>query len=254
MQRSTKITWSVIGGFAVLTILGIFLMSSVPAKRHGPETANNSDQLKLIESLGFTHAKNLDLVEDYDARLNPVLTEKYKALGFRYMSDKGLKKYNDAFNYILGAPHKFTSEIPAANIDEMNSKIKKLSEIGSHAYYVNRRLEEGDPLFWVDEADISEAAITELNSNSCCKVVWAERNLNNHNGKKYPESAEANLIIHKSTATSGSVPITVMVAAPEKDFNTEGEIIINGILSKPVDPIILAKVSDGWVILTQWYN
>lgn len=257
MKKKILVSFSII---ASLVIAGFILQSSFPKSKpvYRTNEKNSIEELQALQKLGFKQSRNLRLGESFDARVHPDLVkfyqEKYNVL---YFSNEGIQQYCSEHNLVLGASKDFIGSIPSGNIKEMNTAIERVTPKNDYSlYYITHHLEPGIPIVYISESNIRSDCKTLLRDDgygSIGAVAWiGSCAISDIYSPKYG----ANLILHKDVhkgVIDHSLPI--MVAAPQEEFDLKNKEIIDGIIrDKKIDPMVLAVVPDGYVLLTRWYE
>jgi len=242
---------------SLLLLSGVifFLMSSHPA----PVEPSSPADAKTLKDLGFTNSYNLKMDGMlYDRTLNPEVFKKWSDLGYTYFSSDAITRICADNNYIMGPAINFKSVIPAENIKEMQSKIDKLVTQKTFVYKIVYEPDIEDigtgATHWegyISENDIEPSAMRPdgtLNNDRAYLVV---KNINSLMKCPYQHRLD---VLTISKVSGQHISNLVFVIAPQEDFNTDGMSVSNFRLfkPKPVDPIVVCVVDDGYVELTHW--
>lgn len=235
-----------------------FSKPSIPPRHPNEKTQSN---LKDLETLGFTRVKNLDLGDDYDIMVNMDKVKYYREkYGLRYLSETGLRKLLEEFDFVSGNPNDFVGVIPENSIEELKANLNKINGIKESAnFYFNGSNNIIEPIIdIVEETNITPAgkalAIHNYN-NPFPDPAWLGNCVYNDHYNNDPKYPRIPLILHYNpTPIINSSEVSLHVIAPQGLFDLKNKDIIDRIIkeAKVKDPMIIVKVQDGYVILSQW--
>lgn len=252
-----KIILSVLGG-AMLTFVIIFGSTLLQSSKGKPRLKEKvpAEQLKMLDEMGFKNCENLNIEDGYDFAVNPDRIKFYhEKYGLRYFSETGLSKMMKEFDIVKGMPVDYTGRIPTENIKEMREKVLLLTSPAiTSVYYYGQPNDEKSIMGYVPASEIRPEAKTALDVNSkSFSGYWLW--LGTSVFKDIYSGQNDMLALYKATKPGDIAPKppVIMIVAPKEDFNMSGNVVENNtVMKKKADPMVIALVDDGYLVLTQW--
>ena len=228
------------------------LQSSHPAV-HSTKIENTTTQLHALNDLGFKNCDNFNLGDQYDLAMNPDKVKFYQEkYGLHYLSEEGLAIRLKELELVKGDPSTFIAKIPSGAIDEMSKNLAAITipDEKTVYYFTGADCVACEPWGWVSASEIKPEVRAELIQNPGAGT-WLGYALYND---RYSKNFEKALMLYASPTYSILKHITkIMVCAPKEDFNMDGNTIIdNTVVKKPVDPMVIAVMLDGYVVVAHW--
>ena len=191
------------------------------------EEVSDVDELEMLGKLGFRNLKNLRVVDNAKSEkrysewnIETVLYYKEHYPNNKYITEDYIKLICEKYNLVWGEVSDYVGDIPKKNRQEiLNFKIRDEDRLVKRTFYYS------------------------MGGNS---VDWEKYDKNNH--VEYYRSS------FNSRSSYDTKPLHLTICADKELFNISNnkEIVNNRIVDKKLDPVVLAKVVDGYLVISKW--
>ncbi len=184
------------------------------------ETTKEIESGKKLQELCFTNTPQAVLAntiknnnEEYKKNMKLILYYNKLIPEYKFINHNQIIAICKKYNLIFGKSDEYKGYIPEKNINDIENYFNNKNIPSYYYYYYN-----------------SHAS----SPYGCSAEEYKNNNENDKSLRNY----------HKSKSP-------LFIVAPEKDFNLKNKKIINNQIV-PLDPIVLAKVFGGYIIVTAW--
>lgn len=244
-----------------------------------------SKEKELLESLGLTGSKNMQVIKEAEAKINvhntiiednvkitKIMDEMYKAFGKNtfYIPMKDFTAILDKYNLAVGRLEDYKGTIPEANLVEIakakevidnfskNAKImhydKPTTEVGyeEEEYFDYEACKYRTKLIKVEKPSYEYTRMRDLyptlyfSLQSWCRLIGVRVNNDKESFKRFPMIRPSEMDWFYQTDGEKH---TLLIAAPVQEMNTLYEIDERIITD---DPIVFSTVGNGVIIYSMW--
>ena len=191
------------------------------------EAVSDVDELEMLGKLGFRNINELRVVGDAmqekrhsESNIKNVLYYKEHYPNNKYITEDYVELICKKYNLVWGEVSDYVGDIPKKNRQEiLNFKIRDEDRLVKRTFYYS------------------------MGGNS---VDWEKYDKNNH--VEYYRSS------FNSRSSYDTKPLHLTICADKELFNISNnkEIVNNRIVDKKLDPVVLAKVVDGYLVISKW--
>ena len=247
---------------------------------------NVSKEKELLESLGLTSSKNMQVIKEAEAKINvhntiieenvkitKIMDEMYKAFGKNtfYIPMKDFTTILDKYNLSVGRLEDYKGTIPEANIAEIakakemidkirnNEKIIHYNKPITIKRYTTETIWDDKIMGYrsvpvtVEEPDFEYTRIRDLyptlarSLESWYRLVSVTKEVDKSSYKRFPMIRPTEVNRWSHRVDSGTH--TLLIAAPVQEMDTFYEISERIVTD---DPIVFSTVGNGVIIYSMW--
>lgn len=248
---------------------------------------NVSKEKDLLESLGLTSSKNMQVIKEAEAKINvhntiieenvkitKIMDEMYKAFGKNtfYIPMKDFTAILDKYNLSVGRLEDYKGTIPEANIAEIAKAKEIVDKIRDNERVIHydkpttvkhRKAETiwDDKIMGyrtvhitVEEPDFEYSWMRDIyptlarSLESWCRLISVTKEVDKSPYKRFPMIRTSEIVSRWSHRVD-SERHTLLIAAPVQEMNTFYEITERIVTD---DPIVFSTVGNGVIIYSMW--
>ena len=247
---------------------------------------NVSKEKDLLESLGLTNSKNMQVIKEAEAKINvhnaiiednkkivKIMEEMYKAFGNNtfYVPMKDFVAILDKYNLVVGRLEDYKGTIPEANLVEIAKAKKTIKDIKQNIKVVHYDkpitiTDFKNETIWDDKVSKFREVVKRIQKpgyehtymrnlypmlyfeiQDWYRLLAVGRDVDNTKFRRFP------MILHKDYDRwyhqIDREPHSLLIAAPAQEMNTLYEVREKIITD---DPIVFSTVGNGVIIYSMW--